>query len=412
MPASGPDRRPTGLPQRLNEGLLAALNLEHRIDPWVRPAFDRFLKRSMVAAAQRLINSRRDRRGDLDPDGDLGLAEERILPGEDEAIAAIVETMSAFTRRTYEHHPPALRAGNTKTYGAVRATFEVLGDIPEHLRQGVFAKQAAYPAWVRFSGPGPIAPPDVKDAGVMSIGIKLMGVPGDKLLDDEAWTQDFTAITSATFTTPNVIENLNLQRHIGNGTPIFYFLGPRHPHLLDALMAGAYAKTQSSPLQEPYFSCTPCLLGEGQAIKYWVRPVDPPRLRPPRRFTDNYLQAAMARTLDPEHGRKVVFDFLVQPQTDPHAMPIEDASVIWPERLSPSVAVARLVIPPQVFDSPEQMTFAEDLSYNPWHSVAAHRPLGNQNRARRTVYQSLSRLRHEMNGRPHVEPTGAEVFGP
>jgi hypothetical protein len=74
------------------------------------------------------------------------------------------------------------------------------------------------------------------------------------------------------------------------------------------------------------------------------------------------------------------------------------------------VVVARLVIPRQEFDSPAQMTFAEALSYNPWHSVAAHRPLGNQNRARRAIYWELSRLRHQMNGWSHVEPNGSETF--
>jgi hypothetical protein len=56
------------------------------------------------------------------------------------------------------------------------------------------------------------------------------------------------------------------------------------------------------------------------------------------------------------------------------------------------------------------MAFAEDLSYNPWHSLPAHRPLGNQNRARRVIYQALSKLRHEMNARPHLEPTGDDTF--
>ena len=351
--------------------------------------------------AQALINAGR-------ADLHLGMAEERVLPGEVEATAEIIGAMSAFTRRTYASHLPALRAGNTKTYGAVRGVFEVRSDLPARLRHGVFAEERTYPAWVRFSGPGPLAPPDIKDAGIMSIGVKLMGVPGAKFLDDEQFTQDFTGITAPTFTTPNVIENLRLQRHIGNGTPAFYFLAPRHSHLRDAMMQGAYAKTQSSPLQEQYFSCTPCLLGEGQAIQYSLKPVRALRRRPPRHFTDNYLQAAMAQTL---RSNDVVFDFLVQVQTDPHAMPVEDASVLWPVRRSPRVAVAKLVIPRQEFDSPAQMLFAENLSYNPWHSVAAHRPLGNQNRARRAVYVELSRLRHEMNGWRHVEPTGQETFG-
>ena len=60
--------------------------------------------------------------------------------------------------------------------------------------------------------------------------------------------------------------------------------------------------------------------------------------------------------------------------------------MLWPERLSPRVSVATLRMPRQKFDSPAQMEFAKRLSYNPWHSIAEHRPLGNQSRARRRMY--------------------------
>jgi hypothetical protein len=100
----------------------------------------------------------------------------------------------------------------------------------------------------------------------------------------------------------------------------------------------------------------------------------------------------------------------VQLQTDPHLMPIENAGVLWPERLSPRVSVGTLRIPRQTFNSPAQIAFARRLSYNPWHCIAEHRPLGNQSRARRKIYSELSRLRHDMNQVPHFEPTGSEMF--
>ena len=109
-------------------------------------------------------------------------------------------------------------------------------------------------------------------------------------------------------------------------------------------------------------------------------------------------------------GEDVELDFRVQVQTDPHLMPIENNGVLWPERLSPRVSVATLRLPRQRFDSPAQMAFARRLSYNPWHCVPEHRPLGNQSRARRRMYYELSQLRHRMNDVPHYEPTGDEVF--
>jgi hypothetical protein len=57
------------------------------------------------------------------------------------------------------------------------------------------------------------------------------------------------------------------------------------------------------------------------------------------------------------------------------------------------------------------MDFARALTYNPWHSIAEHRPLGNQSRARRRMYWELSRLRQSKNHVEHYEPTGDEVFG-
>ncbi len=77
------------------------------------------------------------------------------------------------------------RGGNTKTHGIVRGEFIVHDGLPEQLRRGIFAEPQTYRAWVRFSGPGPYVTPDIEDVGFMSISIKLMGVPGPKLMDEE-----------------------------------------------------------------------------------------------------------------------------------------------------------------------------------------------------------------------------------
>jgi hypothetical protein len=74
------------------------------------------------------------------------------------------------------------------------------------------------------------------------------------------------------------------------------------------------------------------------------------------------------------------------------------------------VPAAVLRIPRQTFDSPEQLEFPRYLSFNPWHTVAEHRPLGNQSRARLRMYKTLAELRQRVNGERHYEPTGDEVF--
>jgi hypothetical protein len=91
-------------------------------------------------------------------------------------------------------------------------------------------------------------------------------------------------------------------------------------------------------------------------------------------------------------------------------MPIENASVRWSEKISPFVPAATVHIPRQRFNTKAHEEFAHRLSINPWHCLPEHRPLGNQSRARRRMYQELSRLRQNMNQTPHIEPTGDEVF--
>jgi len=385
--------------RRLHDAFLNMVTVMHHLDRYYRDAFDRFLRPPIVAVVQAIINRRRPRE-------DLGIAQERILAGEEEATRSIIEDQSAFTRHTYASSI-AERVGNTKTYGVVRGTFEVLSGLPEPVRHGVFAEPRTYPLWVRFGGPGPYSPPDIRDAGLLSLGVKLMGVEGPKLLDDEAETQDFTCLSSPTFTTPDVIENVKLQRWVRRGMGGFYFVNPSDPHLLDAIMQGLWARANTSPLEVRYWSTVPYLLGEGQAMQYQVHPRSSARTRVPKRPEANYLRQAMARTLS---ERAVEFDFKVQLQTDPHQMPIENASVVWSERRSRPITVARMRLPVQQFDSPEQLAFARSLSFQPWHSIAAHRPLGSQNRARRAIYYELSKLRQSMNEDPRIEPDGSEQF--
>jgi hypothetical protein len=386
----------------LNAVLMFFLHLERRFEPLFRGAFDALLRKPLAACLQFLINLRRSR--DVPP-----LAGEKHLDGEEGALQDIIDTMAQQMRN---HFKPGSyeRGGNTKTHGIVRAVFSVREDLPPNLRRGLFATSRSYPAWVRFSGPGPDVIPDIDDVGFVSMSVKVMGVEGPKLLDDEKATQDFLTVCTPTFVTPNVVENAVLQHWSLQEMPIFYFLDPRRPHLLDMLMQGLWNKTQHNPLGQDYYSCVPYLLGEGQAMQYSFHPLTKvpwhiPRL--PFRPPDNYLRDNMVRTLD---HLDVDFDLRVQVQTDSFRMPIENAAVLWPERLSPRVPVARVHIPRQKFDSPAQFDFGKRLSWNPWHCLPEHRPIGNQSRARLRMYSELSRFRQRMNGTPHVEPTGSETF--
>ena len=409
-PASRPPRRkptlvaPQGLftflvLRPLSDLFLWLWRLERRLEFLYRPQFDRRLRPPLFEFAQKLQNARRE-------DEHLALAEERMLPGEEQYTQEIIDELAKFTR---ENWPPggAQRFGNTKTFGVLRAEFTVLPDLPAGLRHGLFAEPRTYPAWVRFSGPGPYAPPDIEDLGQCSVGIKVMGVPGPKLMEDERFTQDLILVSPASFVTPNIRENATLQRWVRAKAPLMYAINPFDSHLLHLFMQLLYAPMHANPLEVQYYSNVPFLLGEGQAVQYSLKPCSRARTPIPARPSENYLRQAMIRTLD---AGAWSFDFMVQVQADPFLMPIEDATVKWPEDVSPYVPVARLRLPPERFDSDEQLAFADVLRYNPWHSLPEHKPLGNSNRARKQMYWELARLRQAMNQVEHVEPTGEERF--
>ena len=382
----------------VNDLLVRLFWVGRRLDPYVRPLINVAVRPWLQALVQWNVRRRL-------PDQGLGLAEEREIPGEPAATEQIITAMSRFTTSTYAGRH-AERAGNTKTYGVVRGELTVLDGLPAHLRHGLFADPRTYRAYIRFAGPGPLAPPDLRDNAIMSIGVKVLGVPGSKLLPEESTTQDLLGISAPTFTTPDVVQNAILQAEIGNGTPLFYFLRPSHPHLSDLIMQGLYAVTAPSPLQVGYDSCVPYLLGEGQAMRYAFvpRPFPLPhrRLRVPLRPGPDYLRDALLTTLT---THEVIFDLLVQLQTDARTMPLEHAGVVWSARRSRPVPVATLRLPVQALVPAEQSLIADQLRFNPWHALPAHRPLGNQNRARRTIYAALADVRQGMNATPPLEPS-------
>jgi hypothetical protein len=386
----------------ISDTIFSLLRFERRFDPWIRPAFDAVLRDPIARLTTALINLQRQNEG-------LKIAEEKPLPGEEEFLNSIISTFEQQMRKLWK--PGGFeRGGNTKTQGIVRGEFIIHDNLPSEFRHGIYAQPRTFPAWVRFSGPGPYITPDIDDVGFMSISIKLMGVPGPKLMEEEKHTVDMFGVSTPTFVTPDTKANAQLQMWSLKNAQMFYFLNVRGPHILDMIMQGLFVKTQSSPFEAPYFSCVPYLLGEGQAMQYSVWPKSTQRTPIPRlpfRPPDDYLREAMVASLA---AGDVELDFRIQLQTDPHLMPIENNAVLWPERLSPRVSVATLRLPKQKFDSPAQMEFAKKLSYNPWHTIAEHRPLGNQSRARQRMYYELSKLRHTMNAVPHFEPTGDEVF--
>lgn len=327
---------------------------------------------------------------------------EELEPGEEEAIQRLIARMKAMMERDRKRGIMR-RDAHVKMHGLVKAEFTVLRDLPPELKVGLFAKPATYRAWVRFSNSVNTIRPD-GERDIRGMAIKLMGVPGAKLLPGQEMesTHDFIVISTDQFPIRDAAGfDALAAAFIGDVLDkIVYFT----THLDVAWRLVKSFRRFSNPLAIRYFSCVPFAFGDAQ-VKYCATPrpsASSPKAGIPFDPPENLLRRNAAAQLAQGDA---VFDFGVQFRNDPDSMPIEDPTVVWDESASPFRTVATLRILPQVFDTDERNAVGENLSFTPWHCLPEHRPLGGLNRARRVIYEALSGFRHETNGVPQTEPS-------
>jgi hypothetical protein len=289
----------------------------------------------------------------------------------------------------------AHRDAHRKHHGCVKARFKVLPISDSSLAVGLFAESASYPAVIRFSnGSGQVK--DDREGDGRGMAVKIMGVPGPKLQDDERETQDFLMINHPVFFVRDAKDYLGFQTAVASGRLWTWLLDPRHLFHETGIARSIQAKKMVNPLESRYWSMTASKIGSKQ-MKFSTRPCEGSSIVSPSDGSDRLqknLEAHLA-------SKGACFDFQVQLRTRPKEMPVEDPTLEWDESASPFVTVATITIPPQ---RPEMGDSCEALSLNPWHSLVEHRPLGSISRIRRSVYAAISRMRHEWNQQPRTEP--------
>jgi hypothetical protein len=301
---------------------------------------------------------------------------------------------------------PVQRALHMKIHAGLMAEFRVLPDLPEHARFGVFSEPRVFSAVVRFSNGESFNKPD-KQPQPRGIAIKLVGVPGPKLLEDqkEAVTQDFLATShSVTSTVRNVrqfmafmesnIEAEHARLPLQLPLILARKLGVSETaRILIALLRTAVFVKVSSLATEHYFSPAPIKFGP-YAVKFTVRPSEGTKPAARHRLTDDFLREELTDRLRSED---LTFEFIVQFYVNDRFTPIEDSSVPWKPEHAPFVTVARLRIPKCDLSDPHIKALSEAvdrLSFTPWHATEDHRPLGNVMRARKVAYRMSSDFRH------------------
>ena len=333
-------------------------------------------------------------------------------------IAAVIK--KGITREFHERKTEqgdkaiAVRDAHPKAHGCVKAKFSVEKNLNPNLAKGVLVPGRTYDAWIRFSNSHANPRRADRKGDGRGMAIKLLGVPGRKLLEAQshAQTQDFIMISHPVFIIDDPSDYLSLVEAANSTTWLDKVLTPiQVPFILGFQGIGnAFQTTDlkiANPLQTRYWSMVPYQLGTGpdrQAIKFSARPFSDascPVMQDtiPSDPDDDFLRQSLQNTLTNGHA---CMEFLVQPRIP--SMSVENSKDEWNEADAPFFKVATIKIPKQVFDTSRQNAFCENLSFNPWHSLPDHRPLGGVNRLRKAIYPMISEARHKLNATPNKEP--------
>jgi hypothetical protein len=307
-------------------------------------------------------------------------------PADIQEMAALIQAL---------HHPQkdgrVLRAQHAKDTGCVKAQLIVEPDLPDEYRYGVFSEPRTYDVVIRFSNASEFAASDA--AGTpRGMAIKIPHVDGERVIEgDGDSSQDFLIVDSPTFIFGAVKDYsalFALRHRLKNDALALLAYFPLHPRqAMNVIKARRH--TINSPLLQQYWSMSPFRLGP-RAVKFTAKPQDANFHSPPLPGPEDAEGFLFQRLANHLKRNDASFDFKVQFQTDPERMPIENAMVEWKESDSPFRKVATVRIPAQDLGSAEMQSFrasCENLSFNPWHTLAEHRPLGGLNRLRRAAYE-------------------------
>jgi len=340
---------------------------------------------------------------------------ETVAEDETKTQAELVATLLAMSRTMADHTGHAMRSVHAKSHGLLHGELRVLDGLPEPLAQGLFAAPRTHQVVMRISTP----PAEMLDDRVSlprGMAIKVLGVEGERVEGSEAdTTQDFLFVDGPVFAAPDAKGFLKSLKLLAGTTD----KAPNAKRVLSSVLQGVEKAVEAvggksgtlialgghpdtHPLGATFFTQVPIRYGNYIA-KLQLAPVSPNLLALEGQAIDLHDKPDGTReaVVDLVRQQPAEWELRVQLCVDLERMPVEDASVEWPQDLSPFVAVARLTVGTQAGWSDElAREVDEGMAFNPWHALAAHQPLGNVMRARKPAYAASSNYRSERNGCP------------
>jgi hypothetical protein len=346
------------------------------------------------------------------------------LAKERRTINELVQTLTKKVDKQYAGKL-VLRDTHPKGDACVKANITVDPSLPPAYRVGFLKGKPdgsmTYKAWIRFSNAADTVTPDY-EPDFRGLAIKMFGVSGPRLPKpgDEDDTQDLLFIGHDAFFVGSAQDFLDFFRaaNAGGGTtnPM------RNPYIIWDLLThprGAYNLLVGRKIYPTiddirWFGIAPFEFGNAKTIvRYSVFPERQQAQYDAPGKTPYYLRDRLQNQLNPANNNHLRLDLNVQFRNDPRTEPLENTLVPWSTKTSPWHKVATIDIYPQTFTSSAQAAFCERLTFNPWHGLKAHKPVGGVNAARRDVMHAMQDVRlkadHLTRFGPH-ELTGNESF--
>ena len=342
---------------------------------------------------------------------------EEVKSDEQQTIRELNETFDQILETTANDYGHAVRSVHAKAHGILEGTLTIDADLPPELAQGMFAAPGEHKVYLRISTNAG----DILDDAISlprGMAMKVLDVAGERLPDAEGTTQDFVMVNGPVFQAPTAdkfLGNLKLLAKTtdkAEGAKIglskvmqgvagaLAGVGIESPKLMS--LGGA---PQVDPLGQTYYSVTPFRYGDYVA-KFSLKP-----LGQIARLEDvivdvsgreNGLRETLQQEMSQFDGE---WELRVQLARDVEKQPVEDPTVEWKEDDAPfqRVGIVRAAAQDS-WDKDRVTKVNEEMRFSIWTGLAAHRPLGNINRARNETYKNSSGFRERFNGCPIHEP--------
>jgi catalase len=347
---------------------------------------------------------------------------EQPQANESAVFEELSRTMQHITRTMAGHYRHAYRPVHAKSHGVLVGTLNVHSNLAGPLAQGLFANPGSYPVILRFStNPGDLLADSVSSP--RGLAIKILNVPGEMVPSHAGkTTQDLVCVNAKAFGAPDpagFLAQIKLLDKtleypegvkqavstVARGTNTILRAIGIHSGSLDNI-----GHPFTHILGETFCTIAPIRYGD-----YVAKLAVVPSSGNLKELTDKHIDAGHGfnplEDLIKDFFRTETASWQIQAQLalDNETTPIEDASKQWPEDKSPYQAVATITVSPQEsYSNARQIFVDEQLSFSPWHALAAHQPLGGIMRSRRVAYEEAQKFRAERNLRLHVEPSSVE----